>query len=104
MASVNRCQPAVCCFQLRSSFASQAIEFGVAATLGLFPVGNQQAAIFEAVQRGIKRALRYLNHVTRDLLEPLRNGVAVDGAESDNLENRGDPRSPGADQILTPLC
>src|SRR6185369_8289291 len=52
-------------FQLRLTFPRHAIELGLAPGLGRFPVGCQQAAVFEPVQCRIKRALRNLDHTAR---------------------------------------
>src|SRR5207302_9564731 len=43
--------------QLCPAFARQAVKLGFAAGFGVFPVSRQEAPVFQAVQRRIKRAL-----------------------------------------------
>jgi hypothetical protein len=70
-----------------AAFAREAIELGFAASFGLLPVGGEEAAIFEAVERGIERAFGGLNYAARDLFEALGDGVAVNWTEGDDFEN-----------------
>jgi Penicillinase repressor len=39
------------------------------------------------MERGIERALLHLHDIARNLLEPLRDGVPVDGPQGDNLQD-----------------
>jgi hypothetical protein len=51
------------------------------ACLGRLPVGSQQLLVFEAVENGIKGSLLDLQGLARHLLNPLRDGVTVNGAK-----------------------
>ena len=66
----------------------QAVELRLAARLRLLPLGREQAPVLEPVQRGVERSLLHLDHVPRDLLQPLRDRVAVEGAEGHDLEDQ----------------
>src|ERR1019366_9297589 len=74
--------------ELRSPGPREAVELRLAPGLGLAPLGPQPAAFFEAMQRWIQRALLHLQHVLRDLLQPLSDGVAVDRPQRGDLEDQ----------------
>jgi hypothetical protein len=74
-------------FKLLSAFSRQPIELRFTPSLGLFPIGSKEAAIFQAVQRGVERTFRNLNDATRYLLEPLSDCVSVDSLKGNGLEN-----------------
>src|SRR6266566_3223199 len=74
--------------QLPASRPRQLVEFGVAARFGGFPFGLEPSARLETVESRIERALLDLKNVLRDLLQPLRNGVAVQWAERGHLKNQ----------------
>lgn len=59
----------------------QAVELGLASGIGPAPIGCQQATFLKPVQGRIKRSLRYLHDIPRDLLQALGYGVAVDRTE-----------------------
>src|SRR4029453_7357800 len=74
-------------FELAAPLAREAVELGFAAAFGGLPFGLQPAAVLQAVQRRIERALSDLERVLRDLLEALDEGVSVDGFEGGDLQN-----------------
>ena len=74
--------------QLFPALGSKRIELRVAACLRGFPLRFQPAAIFEAVEGGVKRALLELKKVAGDLLNPLRNGVAMNRPQRHDLEDQ----------------
>ena len=55
-------------FELFPALPGERIILGVAAGFGFAPLGREPAALFEAVQGGIERALLHLEDVARDLL------------------------------------
>src|SRR6185503_3253322 len=75
-------------FQLRLPLARNAIELGFAPCLGHLPVGCQKAAVFEPVQRRIKRALRNLDYTARYLFEALGDRISVNRTERHNLQDQ----------------
>ena len=66
---------------MRPAFSGQFVELGFTACLGRLPVGGQQLFVFEAVESGIKGSLLDLQGLARHLLNPLRDGVTVNGAK-----------------------
>src|SRR6185437_5447915 len=92
------CEPLPACrfrFELSAAFARETIELGLASSLSLLPVCGEKAAIFEAMQRGIKRALRHLNDIARYLLQPLRDGIAMNRTQRNNFQNEQVQRALG---------
>src|SRR6202035_5789349 len=75
-------------FELRSAFSREGIELRVAAGVGLRPLGGEQTAIFEPMERGIQRPLGDLDDVARYLLKPLCDGVAVNRAKRDEFQDQ----------------
>jgi hypothetical protein len=65
---------------LTTTFFRERIEFGFAAGFGFLPYGVQPATVFQAMQRGIKRALTDLEKVFGDLAEALGDGGGDGGA------------------------
>src|ERR1700761_7382455 len=57
------------------------IELRVTACLRRLPVGDEQFFVFEAMESGVKRSLLDLQGIARHLLNPLRDGIAVNGAK-----------------------
>ena len=74
-------------FELLTAFGGEAVEFRVAAGVGCAPLGGKVASVFEPVQRGIKRPLLDLQHIARDLLDALGDGVAVNGPRRGDFED-----------------
>src|SRR5438093_5687298 len=64
-------------FQLFASRACQRVDLGVPAGVRRRPFGLHPPLLFQAVERRIQRALVDLNDGARDLLEALRDRVAV---------------------------
>src|SRR5580693_5307131 len=66
---------------MSSSLGSELVELGFPASLGGLPARAEQLFIFEAMERGIEGSLLDLECVARDLLDSLRDGVAVNGSK-----------------------
>lgn len=75
-------------FKLLSAFWRQPIELRFTSSVGLFPIGSEEAAVFQAMHRGVERTFRNLNDAARYLLEPLSDGVSMDRLNSDGLQNQ----------------
>ena len=73
---------------LPAALGGKPIELCLAAIFRFTPVGGQPSTLFQAVQRGIERALLHLEDVARDLPDAQRDAVTVDGAEGDDLEDK----------------
>jgi hypothetical protein len=69
-------------------FFGERVELDLSAGIGFLPFGLKPAIVFEAVERGIERALVDLEEFFRNLLKPLRDGIAVAGAQGDNLQDQ----------------
>src|ERR1041384_7782480 len=65
--------------ELFASGGGEGVELGAAVVLGRAPLGVEQAAILEAVQRGVEGALVDLEDAARDLLDALADPPAVHG-------------------------
>src|SRR5262249_21472607 len=87
-------------FELGPAFRGEAIELGFPAGVRHLPVGGQEPAVFESVQSGIEGALRHLHDVARDLLQTLRNAVAVNGSGCDDLQNQQVERALGQIRLV----
>ncbi len=59
----------------------EAVRFRLAAGSGFLSIGGEQAAVLQAVQRGIERPLRKLDHFARNLLEALRDALGGEWGE-----------------------
>src|SRR3979411_2246203 len=66
---------------MRSAAGGPGGELGFTACLGQFPVRSQQLFVFEAMKSGIKRSLLDLQGLARHLLNPLGDGITVNGAK-----------------------
>src|SRR4029453_3166787 len=75
-------------FLLRLSFPRHAIELGLTPGLGHLPVSCQKAAVFESVQRRIKRALRNLYYTARYLFQALGDCITVNRTERNNFQDQ----------------
>jgi hypothetical protein len=73
---------------------SELIELGLAARVGGLPASAEQFFIFEAMECGIEGSLLDLEGVAGDLLDSLRDGVAVNGPE------RNDPHDEKVEGAL----
>src|ERR1700733_14234685 len=73
--------------ELLLSLSGEAVELGLAAVVGFAPLGEQPAAFFQTMERGIERALLHLKNVARELPDAQRDAVTVNGAEGDDLED-----------------
>src|SRR6185295_9531098 len=65
---------------------TQAVELGAPPLGRDAPLRLDQATIFETVERRVEGALVHLQHVSRAVTNPLRDGPAVQLAERENLE------------------
>src|SRR5277367_5781578 len=66
---------------MSSSLGSELLELGFPASVGGLPARAEQLFIFEAMERGIEGPLLDLECVARDLLDSLRDGIAVNGSK-----------------------
>jgi hypothetical protein len=73
--------------ELLTAEPGERIEAGLASSVGRGPFSCEPAALFEAMERGIERALLDLQDVAGHLLQALRDGVAVDRAEGDDFQD-----------------
>ncbi len=73
--------------QLFTAARGEPIIAGLAIVLRSTPEGCDPAAVFEPVQRGIKRAMFYLENFFGTLLDDLSDGVAVCRTEDESLED-----------------
>ena len=74
--------------ELLSSRPGELVDPGSAIVLRATPFRFDPAAAFQAVQRGIERALRDSEGRFGDLVQSLRNGPAVHGLEGQGLEDQ----------------
>jgi hypothetical protein len=63
------------------------IEFCIAASVGGLPFGGEQLFVFEAVEGWIERPLLDLQGFPGHLLDPLGNGISMNGAEGNDAED-----------------
>jgi hypothetical protein len=75
-------------FELGSAFAGEAIKLCLATSVGVLPIRSEEPAVFEPVQCGVERPLGNLDNVARNLLQALRYGVPMYGAERDNFQDQ----------------
>jgi hypothetical protein len=80
---------------VRAALPRQPVELRLAATLGHLPFGREDLAILQPVQRRIERPLRHLDDIARDLLEPLRDRVAVQRTQREDFQNQEVERALG---------
>jgi len=69
------------------------VKLGFAAGLCILPLSGEESPVLQAVQRRIERALLDLQNVTGDLLDSLRDGVAVNRAQQDHFQDQQVQRS-----------
>src|SRR5579864_6194901 len=70
-----------------STFCREFIEFSFTASFRRLPFGGEQLFVFESMKSGIERSLLDLQSLARNLLNSLRDGVAMDGAERSNPQD-----------------
>ena len=73
---------------MRATFSGEPIELCLPAGIRQLPVSDEIASVFETMQGRIERALGHLYNVARDLLEPLRDRVAVTRTKRDDFQNQ----------------
>src|SRR5438046_8260766 len=79
--------------ELRAALARQLVELRFPARGRIPPFRFQPIALLKAVKRWIQRTLRDLKEIFGNLLNALRNGVAVDGTCSHHFEDQHVERS-----------
>src|ERR1700722_11015957 len=79
---------------MSSSLGRELVELGFPAGLGGLPASAEQLFIFEAMERGIEGSLLDPECVARDLLDSLRDGIAVNGSK------RNDPHDEKVERAL----
>src|ERR1700736_1789197 len=72
--------------ELLSTGSGKGIELGVASRITSFPFGTYPAALLDAVERRIKRALLHREHFLRHLLDALNDPVTVKTSEAERLQ------------------
>src|SRR5262249_19061659 len=74
--------------ELLASGFGEGIELGFASGFRFLPLGLKPAFLLKAVKRGIKRALIDLYDRSGNLLQPLRDSIAVGRREGKDLEDQ----------------
>src|SRR5258708_37620385 len=72
---------------------SKRVEFRATTEVASLPFGCDPAALLQFVQRWVERPVANLQHVTRNLFQPLADGPAMQGLEAQNLQNQKVQRS-----------
>jgi hypothetical protein len=72
--------------ELTPAEPGERIEFGAAIIFRGFPGGFDPALLFQLVQRGIQRAVTHLQNISRNLLQPLANGEAIERLKRQDLQ------------------
>src|SRR5215212_5250912 len=75
------------------SGGGEAVILCFALVLRLAPLGSNQGLLFEAIQRGIERALLDQQPLARNLLDAQQDAVSVQRPERDRLEDEEVERS-----------
>jgi hypothetical protein len=70
------------------ALSGQLVELGLAAGFGFFSFGFEPALVFQTMERGIEGALMDLEEFFRNLLKALGDGIAMAGAQGDNLQDQ----------------
>lgn len=70
-----------------SSLAREAVKLRIAPAVRFPPVGFDKPSILQSMQSWIQRTAWHLHNVAGDLLQPLRNGVAMDRLNGDNFQD-----------------
>jgi hypothetical protein len=73
---------------VRPALSSKPVELRLAPCVGYLPVRGEVAAVLEAVQCRVERPLLHLNDLSRHLLQPLRDRVAVQRSEGNDFEDQ----------------
>ena len=71
--------------KLAAALGGELVEARLAAVVRFAPVGRDPAAFFQAMQRGIERALLHLEDIVGDLANALGDAVAVHRADAARL-------------------
>jgi hypothetical protein len=73
---------------VHSPFVCEAVKLGIAPAFRFLPIRFDETSVFQAVQSGVERPARHLNNFTRDLLQPLGDGVAMHRLNGDDFQNQ----------------
>jgi hypothetical protein len=74
--------------ELGSPLGGQAIKLSLAAGFRFSPFGSQKIPVLHPMQRRVQGALLYLQNVMGDLLDSLRDRVAMYRSEGNDLQNQ----------------
>ena len=86
MASESRVQLAVSFSSCRRPKPGQRVELRAAVVLARLPLGADPAFLLEFVQGRVKRPVAHLQHVARNLLQPLADRPAIQRLEGQDLQ------------------
>ena len=73
--------------ELLAAGTREIIELGPAVVVRRAPLGADQPAAFQSMQRWIQRSLRDLQRGVRDLMQPLRDGPSMHGLQRERLQD-----------------
>ena len=83
----------VCADELLSALRCEPVVARAPVVLGRAPERRDPAAILEAVQGRVERAVLHLEHLVRPTLDRMRDGVAVCGPDTERLQDEQVERS-----------
>src|SRR5579859_671627 len=69
------------------AFGSELVKLGAAVLFGCSPVRFEQAAQFKAMEGWVERSFFHLEQLLRGLMNPLRDGVAMQWTTGESLED-----------------
>jgi hypothetical protein len=81
--------------ELRSTLCGQPIKFCLASRPARAPFGDEKLLVFEPMEGRIERSLLNLQSFFRDLLNALRNRIAVDWPERNDAKDQEVQRTLG---------
>jgi len=73
--------------ELAATGGGEAVETGFAVVVGFAPLAGDEALVFEAVERGVERALLDGKLFAGDLLDAEQDAIAVERAKGDRFED-----------------
>jgi hypothetical protein len=94
--NLSQASPAISLgLELRSTLCGQPIKLCLASRLARAPFGDEKLLVFEPMKGRVERALLDLQSFFRDLLNALRNRIAVDWPERNDAEDQQVQRTLG---------
>ena len=81
--------------ELRSALCGQPIKLCLASRLARAPLGDEKLLVLKTMEGWVERALLDLQSFFRDLLNALRNCIAVDWPERNDAEDQQVQRTLG---------